>query len=163
MSLRVAEPHDSEGIVQLVTKVLDEYGETICLEPGGAEADLQDLRSYFEPGGCFWVLEDTVFQKIVGTHAMLPVDEFTCTFKRLYLHRDLRGTDCGHRLMQRAIDFAKENSFERIEFWSDTRFERAHRFFEKCGFERSNQVRTMSDSFEPYQEYHFFKVIDPAI
>ena len=58
--------------------------------------------------------------------------------------------------MQIAIDWAVETGFERVEFWSDTRFQRAHRFFEKFGFQRSGEVRTMNDSHQEYQEYFYF-------
>lgn len=58
--------------------------------------------------------------------------------------------------MQVTIDWARDTGFERVEFWSDTRFERAHRFFEKFGFQKSGEVRDMTDSVVPYSEYFFF-------
>ena len=58
--------------------------------------------------------------------------------------------------MQVTIDWTKEAGFARVEFWSDTRFERAHRFFEKFGFERDGRIREMFDGVDPYQEYFYF-------
>ncbi len=160
LSLRVARDADSAKMIRLVGEVLQEYGETICLSPGGAEADLQEIeRSYLDAGGCFWVLEThrNSNQAIVGTHAAVldPRDSRKCILKRLYLSREFRGSGNGDRLMQAAIDWAIDQQCERIEFWSDTRFKRAHRFFARLGFIASGETRQMHDSHVPYQEYHF--------
>jgi putative acetyltransferase len=159
--IRFATNDDCDGIVALVDEVLQEYGDRICLAEGGAECDLLDIRDgYLKKGGQFWVLEQpspTGQKEIVGTHAARPdpSKEGVCTFKRLYLHRDLRGSTWGRELMQVTIDWAKAKRFQRIEFWSDTRFERAHHFFLKFGFVRSGETRHMTDSAIPYSEYQF--------
>lgn len=161
--IRLATSTDSDGIVTLIDGVLREYGDRICTAPGGAEADLLDIDAgYRAQGGEFWVLEAVDGDggsQIVGTHATRPDAQkpgAVCTFKRLYLRRDLRGTRFGHDLMQVAIDWAKENEFERIEFWSDTRFERAHSFFKKFGFRHNGEQRHMTDAVMPYSEYFFY-------
>lgn len=163
--IRLASTDDGPSVVELVRQVLAEYGETICLEEGGAEADLQTIdASYFGvnqfgKSGAFWVL--AADRRVIGTHAALPcsADPDVCVFKRLYLDSAYRGTESGQQLMQVTIDWAIEQRFKRIEFWSDVRFSRAHRFFAKFGFERTGETRTMSDSFIPYQELQFCKVI----
>ncbi len=161
ISIRLATAADCDGIVEVIDTVLVEYGDRICVTPGGSEADILDLDAgYRSKGGEFWVLEETSGGKsrIVGTHATRPDPDKpgVCTFKRLYLQKDLRGTNWGNDLMQVTIDWARENNFERVEFWSDTRFERAHRFFEKFGFQKSGEVRDMTDSVIPYSEFFFF-------
>lgn len=161
VKIRIATNADCDGIVALIDGVLREYNDRICLEEGGSEADLLDLQTgYFDRGGCFWVLEsidDKGRSSIMGTHATRPYPgkENVCTFKRLYLHRDLRGTHWGSDLMQVTIDWANEKQFGSVEFWSDTRFERAHRFFEKFGFQKTGRRREMDDSAIPYAEFHF--------
>jgi len=157
VEIRLATNSDCDGIIALVDGVLIEYGDRICLDPGGSEADLQDIEGgYRAKGGEFWVLEHQ--QRIVGCHATRPFteDQAVCTFKRLYLDTTLRGTSCGHVLMQATIDWARQESFRRIEFWSDTRFERAHRFFEKFGFQKNGKSREMNDSALTYWEYFFY-------
>lgn len=163
--IRLASTDDGPSVVELVRQVLAEYGETICLADGGAEADLQTIdASYFGVtrfgrSGAFWVL--ATGRRVIGTHAALPcsADPDVCVFKRLYLDSAYRGTESGQQLMQVTIDWAIEQRFKRIEFWSDVRFSRAHRFFTKFGFERTGKTRTMSDSFIPYQELQFRKII----
>ena len=156
--LREAQEKDGPGIIALISSVLNEFGEEICLGAGGAECDLVSIQtSYFDHGNVFWVMEDLAERKIVGTHAALvdQQDSACCILKRLYLHPDFRGTHCANALMQIAVDWAHQHRCCRVEFWSDTRFKRAHRFFEKFGFMPTGAIRTMNDSYAPYNERHY--------
>lgn len=161
MFLRNATVADQPAIIQLIDAVYQEYGDRVHLP--GAESDLLDIQqNYFAKGGAFVVLDDAGCVK--GCHAALPADGIgkVCTFRRLYLHADLRGSGWGERLMQWAIDWAVEHGFQKIEFWSDTRFQRAHQFFGKFGFVKDGRVREMHDGAVPYSEYFFQKVLDQA-
>ena len=155
MLIRAATFNDQPSIIGLITSVYVEYGEKICLE--GADADLTDIKNFYvQQGGQFWVLVEG--STVIGTHAALPADSpEICRFRRLYLAKPQRGVSgWGARLMQVAIDWAREQSFRRIEFWSDVRFERAHQFFAKSGFRTDGNMRTMHDGHEPYHEYFFW-------
>ena len=165
-TLRPATNQDQAGIIRLIGSVFEEYQTEVDLE--NAEADLLDLKkNYTDQGGQFWVLADQQ-NEIHGCHSAMaenaPLNhrdgQTVCTFKRLYLAANLRGTEWGQKLMQVAIDWAMTQKFNRVEFWSDSRFERAHRFFQKFGFETNGELRTMHDSFEPYQEFHFWMELD---
>jgi len=153
--IRLATGDDQNAIIGLIDSVLREYDDQVCLD--GADSDLLNIPvNYFAQGGSFWVLE--IDDAIVGSHATLPdpVTPGTCRFRRLYLDPHLRGTRWGHELMQVTIDWARQSGFERVHFWSDTRFARAHRFFEKFGFRRDGRQRAMTDGYQPYQEFYFF-------
>lgn len=157
-SIRSATNMDRDGIIALIDSVLGEWDDAVCLED--SESDLLNIQaSYADQGGVFIVLADE--QSIAGTHAVLPVDRVNgvCTFKRLYLRPDLRGTQAGRALMQWTIDWAADQGFSKIEFWSDSRFKRAHHFFSKFGFERDGRKREMHDSHEVYWEYYFSREI----
>ncbi len=155
MQLRIANQDDCAGIIALIDAVYREYDDGVNLD--GAEADLLDLDThYFSRGGAVWVLVDNL--RVMGSHAAVPhpTKPDVCNFRRLYLDATLRGTDWGYRLMQITIDWAKEQGFHRVEFWSDTRFHRAHRFFHKFGFVPTDDVREMNDGLQPYSERFFF-------
>ena len=156
MQIRPFRPTDRDAIVALIDGVYREYGDVIYLEK--ADADLLDVESrYVATGGAFVVLDDDGM--IRGTHAVLPLDDGNglCTFRRLYLDTSLRGGEWGNRLMQWAVDWAAARGLRRVEFWSDTRFTRAHRFFERNGFINTGKVRDMDDGAEPYREYFFYQ------
>jgi putative acetyltransferase len=154
VNIRPATPADAAALVALIDGVYREYGDRIFL--AGADADLLDIDAYYRaPGGEFVVLDDD--GAVRGAHAVLPLAQRPgiCTFRRLYLDRDLRGQSAGKRLMLWAIEWALAHGLTRVEFWSDTRFSRAHRFFKKLGLVRSGEVREMHDGAEPYREYFF--------
>ena len=151
---------DQEGVIAMIDQVYQEYGDRLCLE--GADADLTDIpATYLQAGGSFVVLAG---ETILGSHALLPLDPSTatCTFRRLYLDSSLRGTGWGEKLMDWAIEQARQEEFERVEFWSDTRFTRAHHFFERIGFQRDGRIREMSDGWIPYQEYFYWYDLHPT-
>lgn len=154
-TIRKATNKDSAKLIALISEVYSEYGETMFTE--GADSDLLDIEGrYAEKGGAFVVLENPSGE-IVGCHATSPIDIYTglLTFRRLYLDRSQRGGGLGKRLMDWAMDWAHSNKFNRVEFWSDTRFSKAHAFFERYGFERCDEIREMNDGVEPYREYFF--------
>ena len=154
IELRTATSDDQPGIIALIDAVFREYDDQIWLE--GCDADLADLDgNYFRPGGHFWVLDDA--GRIVGSHAALPTETpGVCTFRRLYLAAALRGAGWGDRLMQHNLDWARQQGFRRVEFWSDTRFARAHEFFQRLGFQRGAAIRDVHDGWQPFQEYFFW-------
>ena len=155
MQLRPAGPEDQAAIMALIDGVYHEYGDRLCLE--SADHDLLDIAAhYVQAGGAFVVLDEA--GRVCGTHAVLPeaTRAGVCVFRRLYLEVALRGGPWGAQLMQWAIDWARAHSMYRVEFWSDTRFTRAHAFFARLGFQRDGRIRSMDDGYMPYQEYFFF-------
>lgn len=153
-NIREAHNRDCDQIIHLIDQVLREWNDRVCLED--SEKDLTDVEGhYWNAGGAFFVLESDA--EIIGSHGILPVNlvESICTFKRLYVDQRFRGTGVGWVLMDWNIERARQMGFQKIEFWSDTRFERAHRFFSKFGFVKSNEKREMHDSHDVYWEYHF--------
>ncbi len=151
--LRPGRKDDGPGLVQLIGRVYREYGDEADVE--GYDRDLLDVeKAYREPGGEFVVLEQE--GDIVGAHATQPIDHGTglVTFRRLYLLAHLRGTGAGQFLMEWALQWSRDNGYRRVEFWSDTRFSRAHRFFERYGFEKGG-IRHLEEGKLKFSEYFF--------
>ena len=151
--LRPAVPTDSEDLVDLVDSVYREYGDEV--DVAGYDRDLLDVEaSYRDIGGEFVVLAEN--DKIVGAHATQPVNSLLgiVTFRRLYLLARMRGTGAGKILMNWAIDWSREQGFTRVEFWSDTRFARAHRFFERYGFARG-EIRDIKEGRLTFSEFNY--------
>ena len=153
MKLRPGVVGDQEAIRRLIDSVYREYGDRLFVDD--ADADLLDIEgNYRARGGEFIVLDDA--GQIRGTHAVLPDadDQGVCPLRRLFLEPGLRGWGSGERLMRWALDWAADHAARRLQFWSDTRFERAHAFFAKFGFQQG-ATREMSDGAIPYREYFF--------
>ena len=151
-----AQNSDKDRVVTLIESCYQEHGDQVILN--GADSDLLNLEgNYRGRAGEFIIVEDQQ-QTIVGCHAVVPLDQQSqaCTFRRLYLHKSLRGMGLGQALMQWALEWARSHGFQRVEFWSDTRFERAHKFFLKAGFLTENTNRKLDDGIQPYSEFFFW-------
>ena len=150
--LRPARETDREGIIALISRVYRIYGDRICLE--GADKDLSEIPHSYR-GGHFDVAADN--SRIWGTVALLPAPDRPEVgyLRRMYLDPDLWGSGWGLRMIDWARDRARDMGISRLEFWSDTRFERAHAFYRKCGFVSDGSTRTLHDAWEPYGEFFF--------
>lgn len=161
-TLREALHSDSRAVMTLIDNVYREYGDKLM--PEDADADLINLEENYTKKDSIFVVVEAPDGSIVASHSVVPrTDQLNaCWFKRLYLHPTLRGGVWGNILMNWAIVSAQRMGFKRVEFWSDSRFKRAHAFFGRFGFQRDGRVRSMTDGSMPYDEYFFYLDLDQA-
>jgi GNAT superfamily N-acetyltransferase len=107
--------------------------------------ELRALASYYAgQGGALWVAEaDDALIGMVATRLL----DTTGTWEicRVYVHPTHHGGGLGHRLLDTAEAHARAAGATRLALWSDTRFERAHRFYEKRSYVRSGPIRVLDD------------------
>lgn len=143
MRLRPGRDGDAEGLIALTTRCwADHPGCVLDLEH--EERKLFALASHFaERGGALWVAEDG--GAVVGMAAAQPGDGGAWEVAKLYVHPDCHGSGLAHRLQDAAEAHAAAQGARRLTLWTDTRFTRAHRFYEKRSFVRSGPVRALGD------------------
>lgn len=157
--LRPASNFDGAEIACLIDRIYREHGDRLAGRRG--DRDLQALEEhYWRRGGAFVVLESPHAWpnagEIIGTAAMMPLPCIgAAVLRRFYVDSVFRHRGAGQHLMRWAIDWARLRGFERIEFWSDSRFAKGHRFFERIGLQRRAEEREMNDGVKPYQEVLF--------
>lgn len=138
--LRPVTPTDTNPIQALVAGILAEYDCTLDFED---EPHWQDPSSYFvPPTSAFWVLTDG--DDIVATVAVKLHAE-SGEVKCLYVHPRLRGQGWGKRLTNHVMDYAREHGKPKMILWTDTRFETAHRMYERMGYQRTG-FRDLADN-----------------
>lgn len=131
--IRRATAADAAAVRELVFGVLAEYGFTP--EPGGTDADLQDLEAgYFAPGGHFEVALDPG-GAIVGCCGLRPLGGGRIELRKMYLRREMRGRGLGRLLLGRAIDWARARGFARVELETATALKEAIALYRKAGFQ----------------------------
>ena len=64
---------------------------------------------------------------------------------RVYVHPSHHGSGLAHRLLDTAEAHAIASGAARLQLWSDTRFDRAHRFYEKRSYVRAGPIRVLHD------------------
>ena len=127
----------------------------MILDVDGELPELRALATHYQAkGGALWVAEAS--GAIVGMIAAAPLEAGTWEIARLYVARDLHGSGLGERLLDQAERLARERGAQHLALWSDTRFARAHRFYEKHSYLRSGPIRALGDRSHSI-EYAFAK------
>jgi len=125
------------------------------------DAEMPEYRSlasyYAAQGGALWAAEDA--GEIVGMIATRPLSDGAWEICRVYAHPTLHGGGLGHRLLDTAEAHALTAGATRLRLWSDTRFDRAHRFYEKRSYVRSGPMRVLADISNSL-EYEFGKPVN---
>lgn len=77
----------------------------------------------------------TLNNEIVGTVALMPMDDPNVyELTKMAISPKHRGYKIGQQLMQHCIEFAKENNFDKLVLYSNTKLENAIYIYRKFGF-----------------------------
>ena len=114
------------------------------------EWPLQDIdeqpNRYSPPAGLFLVAVDE--GRIIGTGAVRRYDEATAELKRLWLLPEYQGRKIGYRLMERLLEFSRQQGYQRM-ILTTTRFqERAIAFYLRLGFKFIPMFKGADDTDE---------------
>ena len=153
--IRDARDSDSEPLAALIAASFSEYPN--CLFDWAEFPELRAPASHFAArGGRLWVA-DAPGGGIAGSLGVLPVPEQNAVeIFKVYADPAFRGSGLAQALFARALAFAEAGDFAGMMLWSDSRFSRGHRFYEKLGFVRWPGERYLADVSATW-EYHFRK------
>lgn len=142
ITLREVQDNDGLDVIELIGSVFGEYRGCI-LDVDGEMPELRALRSTFlSQGGMFWVAEAAA--RVVGCVGYVPSAPREIELKKLYVHRHFRRSGLGQALLGKVTERATESA-SAIVLFSDTKFETAHRFYERAGFVRLPGTRALGD------------------
>lgn len=153
--IRLARDDDSGPLSALIAASFAEYPGCVFVA-----AELPELRrpatSFALKGGRLWIA-DGLEGRIAGSLGVTPVPEQNAPeLAKVYVDGTRRGSGLAQALFAKALDYAQQGGFAEMTLWSDTRFTRGHRFYEKLGFIRWPGERYLGDVSESW-EYHFRK------
>ncbi len=103
-------------------------------------------------GTSMWVAED-VAGAIVGCVCATP-EHGKVELHKFYVAEPMRGSGLAVQLADRLLQLAREGQAEEVFLWTDSRFTRAHRFYEKLGFVRLAETRLLHD-ISNTTEFHY--------
>ena len=110
----------------------DEFLIPIDLE---AQPDLNAIPAFYQVNnGNFWVA--VYNNKVVGTIALLDIANQMGALRKMFVHKDFRGKECGvgQALLNTLLDWAKDKNYSAIYLGTTEKFVAAQRFYEKNGF-----------------------------
>jgi N-acetylglutamate synthase-like GNAT family acetyltransferase len=133
MKIRPVTKQDVPKIIKLIGDVWAEYDCVFAVER--EETHLLAPDEYFHAkDGEFWVVVEK--NEIVATVAVMMLGEKTGELKSLYVHKDFRRQGLGEKLTTLAVKYAQMKGAKEIILWSDTRFTKAHKLYERLGFKQ---------------------------
>ena len=144
LAIRPGLDADAAGFIALIGACWGEYPGLIL----DVDLELPELRAlaahYAAKGGALWVAEAD--GAMVGMVAAAPLrSDEAWEIGRMYVARSHRGTGLAHRLIEIAEAHAATAGAARLVLWSDTRFDAAHRFYEKRSYVRAGSIRILDD------------------
>ncbi len=150
---RDARDSDSEALAALIAASFSEYPN--CVFVWEEMPELRCPASHFAArGGRLWVA-DSPEGGIAGSLAATPIPaQNAVEITKVYAAPAFRGTGLAQSLFAQARHFAASRGHDEMMLWSDTRFARSHRFYEKLGFVRGPAIRYLADASRTW-EYHF--------
>ena len=141
IQIRPIEPNDNIDLAKVIRGALEEFGAN---KPGTVYFD-PTTDALFElfnntPGSYYYVA--VINDVLVGGAGIFPTENLpngTCELVKLYLHKDARGTGLGKKLLNKAMDWAKEYGYKQVYLESMPELSKAVTIYENVGFERINQ------------------------
>lgn len=157
--LRAGRDADADGFIALIGACWSEYPGCVL----DVDAEVPELRAlathYGRKGGAVWAAEQG--GRLIGMAAAAPLGtDDAWEICRVYVAQAARGTGLAHRLLDTAEARAVAGGARRLVLWSDTRFDRAHRFYEKRGYVRSGSIRILDDISKSL-EFRYAKPLGP--
>lgn len=156
---RIRDGRDEDGpaLIALIWSCWSAY-PGIKMDVDREMPELHALATYYgDRNGRLWVAEAD--GRILGMVGVRPTAETVWEICRVYVDPGLHGSGMGHALLDTAERHAIVTGAKRLVLWSDTRFDRAHRFYEKRSFVRHGAVRVLDDISNSL-EYAYAKPID---
>ena len=145
---------DAKSLIKLIGDCFSEY-EGVVLEPEGLDSDLHTYAtSIADAGGEAFAVD--MDQELVALVSYAPLEGKRFQLKRIYLSSKLRGSGMGLKLLHHVEARAKARGATEMELWSDTRFTRAHRFYEREGYMKQAETRDLHD-ISNTTEFQFIK------
>lgn len=159
MTIRLAQDSDRYELIGLVAQAWADYPGCV-LDVHGEMPHLLRIASWAaEAGGVVWVACDASARPVgmVGMFLNAQVAEL----KLLYVSPLTQRQGLGQRLVHHAEAWARERGSTSVALWSDTRFTVAHRLYERLGYTREPQTRSLHDLSHSV-EYFFSKNFSEA-
>lgn len=143
--IRAGRDDDADGFIALIGACWAEYPGCI-MDVDGELPELRALATYFrDQGGMLWTAERD--GRVVGMVGTRPLNDGDAAWEicRMYVDAAARGIGLAGDLLRTAEDHARAAGAQRLVLWTDTRFTRAHGFYEKLGYVRQGSIRILDD------------------
>jgi GNAT superfamily N-acetyltransferase len=150
---------DAAELIRLVGAAFREHPGCV-LDLEGLDADLRAPATSAAAAGARWWVVDGDRTGMAATVGAGAPSDGVVELKRLYVAAAARRRGLGERLVRWVEEHAAGLGADRLELWSDTRFEDAHRLYERLGWTDTGRRRDLHDPSDT-TERHFVRDVVP--
>lgn len=121
------------------------------------QPDLLNIQeAYMEAGGNFWIAIEK--NQWLGSIGIMPCSDTVAVLKKFFVYEKYQGEPfhLGRRLYAFLLQFAKEKGFRTLLLDTPRNTVRAHKFYEKAGFQKVQESDLPCHFSHPYQDCDFF-------
>ncbi|MFD1739423.1 GNAT family N-acetyltransferase [Bacillus salitolerans] len=121
----------------------------------------QSVRGFIERANSdenIFILE--IDERQSGSVSIKRVNDTTAQLGLFLVEPNVRGTGYGQRLVEKAINFSKENGFKSIVLWTNCELKSARRIYERFGFELKETQTQMLSNKELIEEKWELTLVD---
>ena len=155
IEIEPAHASDAPAVIALIGRVFAEY--RFSWDPALEVPDLFDFdHRYARPAGAFWVAR--LSGHVVGSVGVERLPDGRAELHRLYLDATLRGRGVGRALVETVLEWCRRDGVHQLVLWSDTRFDRAHRLYERMGFVQTGE-REVPDDPNDTREFSYQRAV----
>ena len=141
--LKKWQPQYREVTANIIKTVLAEYG--LPWQPQEADIDVIEVEKYYlQSGGEFWLIEDTITNKIIGTGAFYPIDrgEKAVEIRKMYILSTYRGQGLGKLILRHLEERIKKQEYQQIWIETASVLVEAVALYEKSRYQPAEGVET---------------------
>ncbi len=143
LSIRPARDDDADAFIRIIGACWDEYPGCVT-DIDGEAPELRALATHMQAkAGAAWAAEAD--GEVAGLVACWPMPNGGFEVGKMYVAAAHRGNGAASALLTKAEAFARACGAPELMLWSDTRFTRAHAFYERHGFLRAGPLRALGD------------------
>ncbi len=139
ITIRKIKPGDNKEICRIIRTVLEEYGGKI---EGTAYYDYDTehmYEAYQKDRAVYYVAEvDGSLAGGCGIQHLADTEENIAELQKLYILKEYRGLGLGKKLVDKCINFAKEQGYKGIYLETFENMSEAQGLYRKFGFNRIN-------------------------
>lgn len=153
IQIRDARDEDSWDLIGLIAACWAEYPGCILDVHGEEPWLLEPATAHTLHAARLWVAERD--GRVLASVALRPMAEpGGVALKSLYVARAARRAGLGARLVALVEEEARRRAAAYVELWTDTRFEDAHRLYERLGYTRGPVTRELHDLSRSVEYYY---------
>ncbi|MGE5106990.1 MAG: GNAT family N-acetyltransferase [Sphingobacteriales bacterium] len=133
--IRQIQEADNQSVAAIIRASLAEFGAN---KPGTVYYDptTDNLYNLFQTKGSVYFIAE-LNNKIVGGAGIYPTDNLPagyCELVKMYLSKDVRGMGLGRHLIDKSLQWAKENNYTHCYLETMPELNKAVSVYEKFGF-----------------------------